>query len=116
MKWQWLQEHVRRPKDSTYAQTVLDRYRLGMKAHGEIVGARVIPGSPDCRVAQSLAHTTYLPDDAPIIPIKECTLPGGCCCSYTPVMAYEVDQGEQPGPKVEQTDTAAALSGAHAEG
>jgi hypothetical protein len=92
MKWQWLQEHVQRPKDAGYAKRVLDRYRLGMKAKGEILGARIIPGSKDCAVAQSLANKTYLPDDAPLIPIAQCTLPGGCMCAYTPVMTYETER------------------------
>jgi hypothetical protein len=99
MKWLWLQDLVRKPKDAEYAKIVLDRYRLGIKAHGEIRGARIIPGSEQCEKAMSVAGKTYLPDDAPLIPIQGCSLPGGCCCSYTPVMKYEPQMGEAAQPE-----------------
>jgi hypothetical protein len=88
-QWQWMQDHVRRPKDAAYASRVLERIRLGMKAHGAIRGVRILPGSGTCLVCRDLSNTVYHPDDAPIIPIAGCPLTGGCRCAYTPVMAYE---------------------------
>lgn len=87
--WNWLQDHVRNPKDEGYAQKVLDQYRLGMKAHGEIQGVKIITGPDSCLTCKSFADTVYLPDGAPIIPIVGCTHPDGCRCAYTPVMTYE---------------------------
>lgn len=89
MQWQWLQDHVRRPKDPHYAERVLDRYRLGMKAHGAIRGVRIITGSDSCPICRQYAGTVFLPDDAPIIPIAGCTQAGGCRCAYTAVMDYD---------------------------
>jgi hypothetical protein len=88
-QWQWLQTHVRQPKDASYAPRVLDRFRLGMKAHGAIRGVRILPGSDLCPVCRDLSGTVYHPDDVPIIPLAGCPQPGGCRCAYTPVMAYE---------------------------
>jgi hypothetical protein len=103
MKWLWLQDLVRKPKDDAYAKIVLDRYRLGIKAHGEIRGARIIPGSVECETAMSVSGKTYLPDDAPIIPIQACTLSGGCRCSYTPVMNYEPQSSDASQSEPAQT-------------
>jgi hypothetical protein len=89
MQWQWLEGHVRRTRDADYAKRVLDRYRLGMKAHGAIRGVRIITGSDSCATCKNLADVVYLPDDAPTIPIAGCALPGGCRCAYTAVMTYE---------------------------
>lgn len=85
----WMQDHVRKPKDSNYAKRVLDRYRLGMKGHGSIRGCRIIIGPDSCPTCKALANIEYLPDDAPIIPIAGCTHPEGCRCAYTAVMTYE---------------------------
>ena len=85
----WLQEHVRTPKDSQYAQRVLDRYRLGLKARGAIRGVRILTGSDSCPVCQAHAGVIYHPDAAPAIPIAGCSHPDGCRCSYTPVMTHE---------------------------
>ncbi len=89
----WMLDHIRTPKDAGYAQRVLDRYRLGMRARGAIRGVRVIPGADSCAVGQSCAGRAYLPDEAPLIPLAGCTLPGGCRCSYAPVMTYQGEAG-----------------------
>ena len=47
-------------------------------------------------VASSAAGQTLLPDDPPLRPIAGCSLPGGCCCSYTPVMKYEPQTEPEP--------------------
>lgn len=89
---EWLKELTRTPKDTNYAQRVLDRYRLGLKAHGAICGVQIVPGSDSCPVCGELATSVYLPDEAPIIPIAGCPEPGGCRCSYRPVMTYELER------------------------
>lgn len=88
---QWLQDHVRTPKDAGYARRVLDRYRLGMKAHGAIRGVRIVGGPDGCPTCRAYTETVYHPDDAPLIPIAGCTDPGGCRCTYQPVMTYEAE-------------------------
>jgi hypothetical protein len=86
---EWLNDHVRRPKDASYAGRVLERYRLGMRAHGAIRGVRIIAGSDSCPACRALARGVYSPDEAPIIPIAGCTHPDGCRCAYRAVMTYE---------------------------
>lgn len=90
----WIRNHVRTPKDATYAQRVLDRCRLGLKAHGAIQGVRIITGAHSCATCQALAERVYHPDEAPLIPIAGCTSPEGCCCAYTPAMDYELTEGQ----------------------
>lgn len=86
----WLKDFVvSKPKDAGYAQRVLDRYRLGMRARGAIRGVRIITSDDSCPACRATADKTFLPDDAPIIPIAGCTHPEGCRCAYTPVMTYE---------------------------
>jgi len=94
MQWRWLQDHVRKPKDSLYAQRVLERYRMGMKARGAIRGVQVIVGDDSCPICRQYAGAVYHPDDAPIIPITGCTQQGGCRCAYRAVMDYE--EAENP--------------------
>jgi hypothetical protein len=89
MQWRWLEGHVRHSHDANYAQRVLDRYRLGMKAHGAVRGVRIICGDDSCSVCRAAAASVYHPDEAPIVPVAGCTSPGGCRCSYSPVMTYE---------------------------
>lgn len=95
MQWQWLQDHVRRPKDARYAERVLNQYRLGMKSHGAIRGVRVITGPDSCPTCRAHAEAVYHPDEAPIIPMVGCTHPGGCRCAYAAVMTYETE-GVEP--------------------
>jgi hypothetical protein len=86
---EWMQNHIRQPKDSGYAQRVLDGYRLGMRARGAIRGVRIVTGSDSCPTCQALADQVYHPDTAPRLPIQECSHSRGCRCSYAPVMTYE---------------------------
>jgi len=89
MEMKWMKRHVRTPKDANYAQRVLDRYRLGIKAHGAIRGVRIIAGPDSCPACKSAADGVYQPDTAPIIPIAGCTHSEGCRCAYTAVMTYQ---------------------------
>jgi hypothetical protein len=85
----WLDRYIRTPKDASYAKRALDRYRLGMKAHGAIRGVRIVVGADSCSACRAAAEGIYLPDEAPIIPIAGCTHPDGCRCAYRPVMTYQ---------------------------
>jgi hypothetical protein len=86
---EWMQNHIRQPKEADYAQRVLDRYRLGMRARGAIRGVRVVTGADSCPTCQALANQVYHPDAAPRLPAPGCSHPRGCRCSYAPVMTYE---------------------------
>jgi hypothetical protein len=86
----WMRQHVQRTRGPNYAQTVLARYRLGMKAGGAISGARILAGADCCPTCRALSDCVYDPDSAPIIPVAGCSAPGGCRCAYAPVMAYEL--------------------------
>jgi hypothetical protein len=95
----WMRQHVRGAKGQGYAALVLARYRLGMKAGGAIQGVRVITASDSCPVCLALAGRVYDPDEAPVIPVGDCTDPGGCRCAYGAVMAYDltgVDADDRP--------------------
>jgi hypothetical protein len=86
----WMRHHVQGPKEASYAARVLERYRLGIKAGGALQGVRVVASEDSCRACSALAGITYDPDAAPIIPVVECTSPGGCRCAYAAVMAYDL--------------------------
>ncbi len=85
----WMRQHLQRAKDGGYAELVLARYKLGMKAGGAIRGVRVLAATDSCPTCLALADRVYDPDTAPLIPADGCTSPGGCRCSYAPVMTYE---------------------------
>jgi hypothetical protein len=93
----WIRDHVRTPKDPDYARRVLGRYRLGMKAGGAIRGVRVLSGPDSCPACRAMAQGVYTPDEAPRIPLAECTHPAGCRCAYTAVMAYEEPDAPRSG-------------------
>jgi MoaA/NifB/PqqE/SkfB family radical SAM enzyme len=93
----WLRNHTLKPKARDYGRRIIDRYRLGMRAHGAIQGIRIITAPGSCSSCQNLAGKVYQPDETPLIPIKECTNPQGCRCVYSPLMSFE------------QTDSAAEL-------
>jgi len=85
----WLRHHTLKPKSADYGRRVIDRYRLGMRAHGAIHGIKIITAPGSCSSCQSLAGAVYQPDETPVIPIKECRNPRGCRCVYSPVMTFE---------------------------
>lgn len=92
MTFQWLDKfHKEMEKPADYAEKTLAAYRLGMKAKGSIAGVRVAVVEGCCVAAKGLpAGTTYHPDDAPHVPLPECSLGNKCLCVYRPVMSYEV--------------------------
>jgi hypothetical protein len=96
MSFQWLDDfHKEMAKPPDYAQRALAAYRLGMRAGGAIVGVRIEPAKDCCPAAGLLSpNTVYQPDDAPLLPLPECTLRERCGCVYRPVMRYEQPSGE----------------------
>jgi hypothetical protein len=91
MPFNWLKNfHQEMAKAPDYAEKTLAAYRLGMKAGGSIRGVRIEvdeAGCPACRALDPEAE--YLPDDAPHLPLPDCSKGLNCRCVYRPVMAYE---------------------------
>ena len=79
-----------RSKRPEYGSVVLERLRLGARAHGAIRGVRVVASADACAVCRGSADTVWSPHDAPHIPVAGCTHPEGCRCAYCPTMAYEI--------------------------
>jgi MoaA/NifB/PqqE/SkfB family radical SAM enzyme len=94
----WLRKHTLKPKPRDYGRRIIDRYRLGMRAHGAIHGIRIVSAPDSCSSCQRLAGKVYQPDETPVIPIQECSHPQGCRCVYSPLMSFE------------QTEMASALA------
>ncbi|MBK8128980.1 MAG: hypothetical protein IPK53_08560 [bacterium] len=68
----------------------LAQYRLGMKAKGSIVGVAIVTDAAGCEACKALAETAvYHPDDAPHLPLPDCTKGRKCGCVYRPVMTYQ---------------------------
>ena len=91
MSFDWLKEfHQDIAKPPDYAEKTLAAYRLGMRAKGSIRGVRIEVDEEGCPASRSLdANAEYLPDDAPRLPLPECTKDLNCRCVYRPVMTYE---------------------------
>jgi hypothetical protein len=78
-------------KPENYAEKTLAAYRLGIKAKGSIVGVRVAIDSQGCAACLRIDQTAvFHPDDAPHVPLPECTKADTCGCVYRPVMTYEL--------------------------
>lgn len=96
---EWLndfQQEMKKPPD--YAQKTLAAYKLGMRAKGSIAGVRIVVGGDCCAAALELpSGTVYQPDEAPHLPLPDCSLGSSCRCVYRPVMAYEVTGDQGPG-------------------
>ena len=77
-------------KDPNYAEKTLASYRLGMKAKGSIAGVVVQPG-PNCceQIKQFPVGEVYHPDNAPHLPLPNCSRGRDCDCVYRPVMTYQ---------------------------
>jgi hypothetical protein len=94
MSFNWLnkfQHQMEKPAD--YAEKTLAAYKLGMKAQGSIVGVRIQVMDDCCAAAMALLPDhIYHPDDAPRLPLPDCTDGRRCGCVYRPVMRYEVDE------------------------
>jgi hypothetical protein len=95
MAFDWLDKfHREMEKPENYAVKTLAAYRLGMKARGAIVGVRIEVAEGCCTAVQALPLTTiYHPDDAPHLPLPDCSYGRRCRCVYRPVMNYEVEGG-----------------------
>jgi hypothetical protein len=80
----------RRVKTQGYADSILARLRLAVRAGGAIKGVRVISVADACPSCNALGGNVYQPGAAPSIPVAGCTTMVGCRCAYQPVMAFEV--------------------------
>ncbi|NKQ37124.1 MAG: hypothetical protein HF973_16105 [Chloroflexi bacterium] len=91
MTFNWLNEFQHElEKPDNYAAKTLAAYRLGMKAKGSIVGVRIEIDQAGCAACREIDVTAvYHPDDAPILPLPDCTKGKRCGCVYRPVMKYE---------------------------
>ncbi len=91
MSFEWLDRlQHESEKDPDYAVKTLAAYRLGMKAKGSIAGVVVEPAAHCCEAAHRLpAGKVYHPDEAPLLPLPECTEGRRCGCLYRPVMTYQ---------------------------
>lgn len=91
MSFNWLKDfHQEMAKRPDYAEKTLAAYRLGMKAKGAIRGVRVEVDADGCPASRTLdPDAEYLPDDAPHLPLPECSKGLNCRCVYRPVMSYE---------------------------
>lgn len=95
MAFEWLETfHQQQQKDTRYAEKTLAAYRLGLKAKGSIRGV-VIQAAPDCCEAAKNMPTgkVYHPDEAPKLPLSECSQGRRCGCVYRPVMTYQNHTG-----------------------
>lgn len=91
MSFKWLDDfHREMEKPEDYAEKALAAYRLGMKARGSIAGVRVERDHKGCDASRSLdTNRVYHPDDAPRLPLPDCSKGRRCGCVYRPVMSYE---------------------------
>lgn len=94
MAFNWLNEFLQEMvKAPNYAEKTLAAYKLGMKAKGSIRGVRIEIDPDGCEACQALdPQAEYLPDDAPHLPLPECSKGLHCGCVYRPVMTYEPRQ------------------------
>jgi len=92
----WLNKfHQDMEKDPGYAEKTLAAYRLGMRGKGSIAGVVVQPAQNCCQAArQLLQDQIYHPNDAPHLPLPECTQGRSCGCVYRPVMTYQRSEKE----------------------
>lgn len=91
MSFNWLNDfHQEMEKADNYAEKILAQYRLGMKAKGAIVGVRIEGDKAGCDACRQLDETAvYHPDEAPHLPLADCSKGKRCACVYRPVMRYE---------------------------
>lgn len=92
MSFDWLNDFQQEMKKSPdYAQKTLAAYKLGMKAKGSIAGVRIRIDPHGCEQCQKLDPVAiYHPDEAPYLPLPECSRADACQCVYRPVMNYQV--------------------------
>jgi hypothetical protein len=97
MPFDWLKNfHQEMAKSPDYAEKTLAAYRLGMKAGGSIRGVRIEVDELGCPASRALdPDAEYLPDEAPHLPLPDCSKGLNCRCVYRPVMAYEPKAAEE---------------------
>lgn len=91
MAFEWLNNFQQRTeKEPDYAKKKLAAYRLGMKAKGAITGVMIQTAPDCCQAARELpARKVYHPDDAPYLPLPNCSKGRHCGCVYRPMMSYQ---------------------------
>jgi len=91
MAFDWLNKfHGGMEKEADYAEKTLAAYRLGMRGKGSILGVRIQKAENCCDAARQLPEDKiYHPDEAPRLPLPECSQGRHCSCVYRPVMTYE---------------------------
>lgn len=91
MSFEWLNKFQKdMEKSADYAEKTLAQYRLGMKAKGSIAGVAIVTDEDGCEACRALpADAIYNPDDAPHLPLPECSKGRRCRCVYRPVMTYQ---------------------------
>lgn len=95
MAFNWLNKfHHEQEKADNYAEKTLAAYKLGMKAKGSIAGVRIELDPNGCEVCKEVVDETavYHPDEAPRVPLANCSKGKQCQCVYRPVMTYEVEE------------------------
>ncbi len=91
MSFEWLNKfHKTMEKPANYAEKTLGQYRLGMKAKGSIVGVAISVDEDGCLACRQLdPDAVYHPDEAPHLPLPDCSKGQQCGCVYRPVMKYQ---------------------------
>jgi len=108
MSFDWLDKfHHDTEKDPGYAEKTLAAYRLGMKAKGSIVGVAIEPAENCCDAARQLPpNKVYHPDEAPHLPLHDCSQGRRCGCVYRPVMTYQdLGSGDKNSGETEHEST-----------
>ncbi len=83
----WIRQFVRnRTKPPDYAAKTLKAYRLGVKAGGSIEGVKILVSEDSCPACRAVGERIYAPQEAPLLPLIDCTHTRGCRCAYTLVM------------------------------
>jgi hypothetical protein len=87
----WLNKFLQdMEKDPAYAEKTLAAYRLGMRGKGSIIGVTIQRTQDCCDAARQLPEDKiYHPDEAPRLPLSDCSQNRRCTCVYRPVMTYE---------------------------
>lgn len=91
MSFDWLNAFQHRiKKERSYAEKTLASYAFGMKAKGSIAGVSVEVASDCCDAARRLPPgKVYRPNEAPLLPLPECSKGDRCGCVYRPIMKYQ---------------------------
>ena len=91
MTFEWLNRFLHtQEKSADYAEKTLASYRLGMRAKGSILGVRIEIDSQGCEACRGIdSAELFHPDNAPHLPLPDCSKGDFCQCVYRPVMSYE---------------------------